>query len=98
MTAKTVCADCRFAEWGSDTLGLGMGTCACVQRSLRQRGRNHDHWLNLMQHARKEGADGERKSVCQYMRRRMNDAIMSLEPVPNIDDLADEIEDGRHLK
>jgi hypothetical protein len=28
MTAKTICADCRFAEWGSDTLGLGMGTCA----------------------------------------------------------------------
>jgi hypothetical protein len=43
-------------------------------------------------------ATEERARIVAWLRGRMNDAIMSLEPVPNIDDLADEIEDGRHLK
>jgi hypothetical protein len=44
------------------------------------------------------GARNERAKIVAWLRERMSDAVMSLEPVPNIDDLADEIEAGRHLK
>ena len=45
-----------------------------------------------------DGKDFERAKIVAWLRGRMSDAVMSLEPVPNIDDLADEIEAGEHLK
>lgn len=48
--------------------------------------------------AYKAGQGDERAKIVAWLRDRMSDAVMSLEPMSNIDDLADEIEAGEHLK
>ena len=50
------------------------------------------------QEIRLEAAEQERAKIVAWLRNSLADTIMFLDPVPNIDDMADEIEAGEHLK
>ena len=50
------------------------------------------------QEIRREAAEKERSKIVAWLRNSLADTIMFLDPVPNIDDMADEIEAGEHLK